>query len=75
LQRLGFKAPATTSSGFAWSQVTLTVGRSRILSLTAEGAALLKEAFPLWKKVRQSIGRAGGSATILELREQLTRLE
>jgi len=48
--------------------------RSRILSLTAEGVALLREAYPLWKKVQQSIGRTVGSATILELREQLARL-
>jgi DNA-binding MarR family transcriptional regulator len=48
--------------------------RSRILGLTDEGAALLREAFPLWKKVQQSVGRTVGRATNLELREQLTRL-
>jgi DNA-binding MarR family transcriptional regulator len=49
--------------------------RSRILSLTDEGAALLREAIPLWKGVQQSIGRWVGSATNLELRQQLARLE
>jgi DNA-binding MarR family transcriptional regulator len=48
--------------------------RSRILSLTDEGAVLLREAIPLWKKVQQSVGRTVGSATNLELREQLSRL-
>jgi DNA-binding MarR family transcriptional regulator len=48
--------------------------RSRILNLTDNGAALLREAYPLWKKVQQSLGRTFGSATNLELREQLTRL-
>jgi len=48
--------------------------RSRILSLTDEGAALLRKAFPRWKKVQQSVGRRVRSATNLELREQLARL-
>jgi DNA-binding MarR family transcriptional regulator len=48
--------------------------RSRMLSLTNDGAVLLREAVPLWKKVQQSIGRTVGSATDLELREQLARL-
>lgn len=48
--------------------------RSRILNLTDEGAALLREAYPLWKKVQQSLGRTFSSAANLELREQLTRL-
>jgi DNA-binding MarR family transcriptional regulator len=48
--------------------------RSRMLNLTQEGVALLREAVPLWKKVQQSVGRSVGSSSGLELREQLTRL-
>jgi DNA-binding MarR family transcriptional regulator len=48
--------------------------RSRILHLTDEGVALLRDAIPLWKKVQQSVGRTVGRAANLELREQLTRL-
>jgi DNA-binding MarR family transcriptional regulator len=48
--------------------------RSRMLNLTQEGVALLKEAVPLWRKVQQSVSRSVGSSSGLELREQLTRL-
>lgn len=48
--------------------------RSRMLRLTEEGAALLKEAAPLWKKAQQSVGRMLGASSALDLREQLSRL-
>ncbi len=49
--------------------------RSRILSITHKGAELLREAFPLWKKAQQSVGRTFANTGSLELREQLSRLE
>lgn len=48
--------------------------RSRRLTLTDEGAVLLREAVPLWKKAQQAVGRIVGNSTALALRAQLARL-
>jgi DNA-binding MarR family transcriptional regulator len=48
--------------------------RSRRLTLTDEGAVLLRDAVPLWKKVQQAVGRIVGNSSAPALRAQLTRL-
>jgi DNA-binding MarR family transcriptional regulator len=48
--------------------------RSRRLTLTDEGAVLLRDAVPLWKKVQQAVGRIVGNSSASALRAQLTRL-
>jgi DNA-binding MarR family transcriptional regulator len=48
--------------------------RSRSLTLTDEGAVLLRDAVPLWKKVQQAVGRIVGNSSAPALRAQLTRL-
>jgi DNA-binding MarR family transcriptional regulator len=48
--------------------------RSRKLALTDEGAVLLRDAVPLWKKVQQAVGRIVGNSNAPALRAQLTRL-
>jgi DNA-binding MarR family transcriptional regulator len=48
--------------------------RGRKLTLTDEGALLLRDAIPLWKKVQQAVGRIVGNSTAPALRAQLTRL-
>jgi DNA-binding MarR family transcriptional regulator len=48
--------------------------RSRSLTLTDEGAVLLRDAVPLWKKVQQTVGRIVGNSSAPALRAQLTRL-
>ena len=56
------------------AQLDTSDRRSRMLRLTEEGAALLREAVPLWKKAQQSVGRMIGASSALDLREQLSRL-
>jgi DNA-binding MarR family transcriptional regulator len=54
-------------------QPDLVDRRSRILQLTGKGAALLKDAVPLWRKAQQSVGRMVEGSGSLELRQQLSR--
>jgi DNA-binding MarR family transcriptional regulator len=60
--------------GLVSVRVDATDRRSRQLTLTDRGSALLGQAIPLWKRVQHEVGRDVGNSTAPVLRAHLARL-
>jgi DNA-binding MarR family transcriptional regulator len=62
-------------AGFAKVAPSAKDGRSRTITLTAEGLAALKAAAPLWREAQRVFEESNGTETITGLRTTLAQLK